>query len=63
MQLSRGQRRWLAAIAVLLIGGFFIARHLMAPVPVNYQTVKVVHRDLQQMSWQPVSSMRFVKLM
>ncbi|EIT58004.1 hlyD family secretion domain protein, partial [Yersinia pestis PY-102] len=26
MQLSRGQRRWLAAIAVLLIGGFFIAR-------------------------------------
>lgn len=48
MQLSRGQRRWLAAIAVLLIGGFFIARHLMAPVPVNYQTVKVVHRDLQQ---------------
>ncbi|EIR20968.1 macrolide-specific efflux protein macA, partial [Yersinia pestis PY-08] len=24
MQLSRGQRRWLAAIAVLLIGGFFI---------------------------------------
>ncbi|EIS34239.1 macrolide-specific efflux protein macA, partial [Yersinia pestis PY-56] len=23
MQLSRGQRRWLAAIAVLLIGGFF----------------------------------------
>ncbi|MDW9427225.1 macrolide transporter subunit MacA, partial [Yersinia enterocolitica] len=48
MQFSSSQRRWLIAIAVLIIGGFFIIRHLMAPTPVQFQTVKVANRDLQQ---------------
>ncbi|EKN4753834.1 TPA: macrolide transporter subunit MacA [Yersinia enterocolitica] len=48
MQFSSSQRRWLIAIAVLIISGFFIIRHLMAPTPVQFQTVKVANRDLQQ---------------
>ena len=48
MQFSRSQRRWFTVIAVLIIGGFFLIRHLTAPAPVQYQTVKVANRDLQQ---------------
>lgn len=48
MQFSRSQRRWSTVIAVLIIGGFFLIRHLTAPAPVQYQTVKVANRDLQQ---------------
>lgn len=48
MQFSRSQRRWLIVLAALIIGGFFITRNLMAPAPVQYQTVKVANRDLQQ---------------
>ncbi|WP_186369953.1 macrolide transporter subunit MacA [Yersinia bercovieri] len=48
MQFSRRQRRWLIVFAVLIIGGFFITRHLMTPAPIQYQTVKVANRDLQQ---------------
>jgi membrane fusion protein, macrolide-specific efflux system len=48
MQFSKRQRRWLSIMAVLMIGGFFIIKHLMTPVPVQYQTVKVARRDLQQ---------------
>jgi macrolide-specific efflux system membrane fusion protein len=48
MQFSRSHRRWFIVIAVLIIAAFFIVRHEMAPKPVQYQTVNVAKRDLQQ---------------
>ncbi|AKA39807.1 macrolide transporter subunit MacA [Yersinia ruckeri] len=42
------KRRWILIILILAIGGFFAIKGGMAPTPIQYQTVKVTHRDLQQ---------------
>ncbi|ANI28709.1 macrolide transporter [Yersinia entomophaga] len=45
---SGRKRRWILAIVILAIGGFWAIKHGMAPAATQYQTVKVVNRDLQQ---------------